>query len=408
MPVETTSKNSINMSSLHPITSIKIGTACAQIKQTEHDDLTIFEIQSTCAAVFTRNAFCAAPVTIAKQHLASTNPRFLLINSGNANAGTGEQGLSDAIASCQALADLTGCAVNEILPFSTGVIGLQLPVEKIRTALPIALANAKTQNWEKAAKAIMTTDTVPKAISVQNTYKGKTITVTGIAKGAGMIKPNMATMLAFIGTDITAPKTVLQACLNQAINRSFNRITIDGDTSTNDACLLIGNENGSLNIESTEHPAYQLFCQTVTEVCIKLAKSIVRDGEGATKFITISIEQGKSEQECLNVAYTIAHSPLVKTAFFASDPNWGRILAAVGRTELENLDINAIQIYLDDTCIVEKGGIATSYTEKKGQSVMAKPEIQIRVLLGRGNYQETVWTSDLSYEYVRINAEYRT
>lgn len=398
----------MSLNSLHPIAGIKIGTACAQIKQTQHDDLTLFQLQSTCAAVFTRNAFCAAPVTIAKQHLASTNPRFLLINSGNANAGTGEQGIRDAMACCQALADLTGCVVNEVLPFSTGVIGSALPVEKIRTALPIALANTETKGWEKAAKAIMTTDTVPKAVSVQNPIQGKTITVTGIAKGAGMIKPDMATMLAFIATDVTAPKTVLQACLNQAVNRSFNRITIDGDTSTNDACLLIGSENGSLNIDTTEHPAYEQFCQTVTEVCIKLAQAIVRDGEGATKFITISIEQGSSKPECLNVAYTIAHSPLVKTAFFASDPNWGRILAAVGRTGLENLDINAIQIYLDDICIVENGGMAASYTEKQGQTVMAKPEIQIRVLLGRGNHQETVWTSDLSYEYVRINAEYRT
>ena len=396
--------------SLNPIAGIKIGTACAEIKQTQHDDLTLFQLQGTCAAVFTRNAFCAAPVTIAKQHLASTNPRFLLINSGNANAGTGEQGIRDALACCQALADLTGCAVNEILPFSTGVIGSPLPVAKIRTALPIALANTETKGWEKAAKAIMTTDTVPKAVSVQQPIQGKTITVTGISKGAGMIKPDMATMLAFIATDVTAPKTVLQACLNQAVNRSFNRITIDGDTSTNDACLLIGSDkdNGSLSIDSTEHPAYEPFCQIVTEVCIKLAQAIVRDGEGATKFITISIEQGSSEQECLNVAYTIAHSPLVKTAFFASDPNWGRILAAVGRTGLENLDINAIQIYLDDICIVENGGMAASYTEKQGQTVMAKPEIQIRVLLGRGNSQETVWTSDLSYEYVRINAEYRT
>jgi glutamate N-acetyltransferase/amino-acid N-acetyltransferase len=394
--------------SINPIAGIKIGTTCAEIKQTQRDDLTIFQIQGTCAAVFTRNAFCAAPVTVAKQHLASANPRFLLINTGNANAGTGKQGIRDAIACCQTLADLTGCTVNEILPFSTGVIGSALPVEKICTALPVALANTEIKGWETAAKAIMTTDTVPKAVSVQNTIQGKTITVTGIAKGAGMIKPDMATMLAFIATDVTAPKTVLQNCLNQAVNHSFNRITIDGDTSTNDACLLIGSENSPLNIDSIEHPAYEPFCQMVTKVCIELAQALVRDGEGVTKFITISIEQGNSEQECLNVAYTIAHSPLVKTAFFASDPNWGRILAAVGRTGLKDLDINAIQIYLDDICIVENGGIAASYTEEKGQTVMDKAEIQVRVLLGRGNYQETVWTSDLSYEYVRINAEYRT
>ncbi len=392
---------------INPIAGIKIGTVCAKIKQTQHDDLTLFELspQSTCAAVFTRNAFCAAPVTIAKQHLASTSPRFLVINSGNANAGTGENGISDAINTCKAVAKLTECTDNEVLPFSTGVIGARLPIEKINAALPKAIAALDTQGWEKAAHAIMTTDTVPKSCSVQISINGQEVTITGIAKGAGMIRPDMATMLAFIATDATVPTSLLQACLTQAVNQSFNRISIDGDTSTNDACILIATGQGKGVIDST---TYTLFCQAVSEICVKLAKAIVRDGEGATKFISIVVKQGKSQQECLNVAYTIAHSPLVKTAFFACDANWGRILAAVGRADVKNFDINAVQIYLDDECIVENGGVAKAYTEEKGQKIMRQEEIQIRILLGRGEYQETVWTCDFSYDYVRINAEYRT
>ena len=395
---------------ISPITGIKIGTACAKIKQTQHDDIVLFELpaQSTTAAVFTKNAFCAAPVILAKQHLARTKPRFLLINSGNANAGTGELGLQDALNTCKAVAKLTACQDTEVLPFSTGVIGARLPIDKIQDALPQAISALNSQSWEQAAHAIMTTDTVPKSSSVHMTINNKPITVTGIAKGAGMIRPDMATMLAFIATDATVHPTVLHRCLIDAVNQSFNRISIDGDTSTNDATVLIATGQDKQVIDSTRHPDYALLCQAVTKVCIHLAQSIVRDGEGATKFITISVEEGASQQECLKVAYTIAHSPLVKTAFFASDANWGRILAAVGRAGVDSLDINAIQIYLGDVCIVTQGGVAKEYTEEKGQKVMQETDINIRVLLGRGDVQEHIWTCDLSHDYVRINAEYRT
>jgi len=386
------------------VNGIQLGTACAQIKQAERDDLALLELapESSCAAVFTRNAFCAAPVTVARQHLAATNPRYLLINSGNANAGTGERGLRDAHCCCKAVAKLTNCAVNEVLPFSTGVIGQALPVKKIKAALPAAIAALDSDAWQQAAEAIMTTDTVPKLASVTEPF-----VITGIAKGSGMIKPDMATMLSYIATEVKAPASVLQAALNQAVEKSFNRITVDSDTSTNDACVLIATGKG-VAIDSTEHPAFMDFCKAVTDICLQLAQAIVRDGEGATKFITVSVEQGATKQECLDVAYTIAHSPLVKTAFFASDPNWGRILAAVGRSGIENFDINAVKIYLDDVCIVENGGVADTYTEQQGQEVMNKTDIKITVLLGRGEYQDSVYTSDLSYDYVKINAEYRT
>ncbi len=396
---------------LQPIMGIKVGTACAQIRQAERDDLALFELppQSTCAAVFTRNAFCAAPVTIAKQHLESIAPRFLLINSGNANAGIGEAGIRDALNCCEAVAQLADCAPNEVLPFSTGVIGTPLPVDKISAALPNAFAALDAQGWEKAAEAIMTTDTVPKGFSVQKSIQGQPFTITGIVKGAGMIKPDMATLLAFIATDIAAPTSVLQACLNQAVNQSFHRITIDGDTSTNDACVLVATGQGKMTIDSKEHIAFAPFCQAVTDIFLQLAQAIVRDGEGATKFMTISVEQGTSERECLDVAHTIAHSPLVKTAFFASDANWGRILAAVGRAGVDNLDIQAVQIYLNELCIVQNGGVAESYTEEQGKAVMRQKEIMVRVLLGeRGNHKTMVYTCDLSHDYVRINAEYRT
>lgn len=397
---------------LFPINGIKIGTACAGIKQTLRDDLTLFEIApaSTGAAVFTRNAFCAAPVTVARQHLQQTSsPRFLLINSGNANAGTGERGLTEALACCEAVADLMGCALTEVLPFSTGVIGIALPVTKITAALPVAVANLQAPHWEQAARAIMTTDTIPKSYSVQTTIAGQSLTVTGIAKGAGMIKPNMATMLAFIATDAAIPAPLLHTCLQTAVDQTFNRITVDGDTSTNDACVLIATGQGEVSIDSANHPAYTPFATTITEACTHLAKAIIRDGEGATKFITVTVSEGSTATECLEVASAIAHSPLVKTAFFASDPNWGRILAAVGRAGVPKLNINAVQIYLNEICIVNQGAVATSYTEEQGQQVMRQKDITIRVLLGqRGNCQETVYTCDFSYDYVKINAEYRT
>ncbi|ALG66481.1 bifunctional glutamate N-acetyltransferase/amino-acid acetyltransferase ArgJ [Beggiatoa leptomitoformis] len=396
---------------LHPIKGIKLGTALAKIKPTAtRDDITLFELAptSTCAAVFTRNAFCAAPVILARQHLNQTMPRYLLINSGNANAGTGEQGLQDGLASCSALATLGNTEKNKVLPFSTGVIGQPLPVDKLSAALPTAIQALSENGWQNAANAIMTTDTLPKAASLQTTLQGQALTITGIAKGAGMIRPDMATMLAFIATDAKIPATVLQAGLNLAVNQSFNRISVDGDTSTNDACVLVASGQGEVSIDNEQHPHFPLFVQQLTHLCQQLAQAIVRDGEGATKFISIHVEQGATSQECLDVAYTIAHSPLVKTAFFASDANWGRILAAVGRAGLSKLVLEDIVIYLGDVCIVRHGGRATDYTEERGQAVMANSDISIRILLGRGQAQEIVWTCDFSYDYVKINAEYRT
>ncbi|MCV6639026.1 bifunctional glutamate N-acetyltransferase/amino-acid acetyltransferase ArgJ [Candidatus Albibeggiatoa sp. nov. NOAA] len=401
------------MANIYPVAGIQIGTTCAGIKQTELDDLALFQIDegATCAAVFTRNAFCAAPVTVAKQHLNQTTPRYLLINSGNANAGTGEQGMQDALSSCEIVGQHANCAATEVLPFSTGVIGQTLPMEKIRAAIPHALQNVgeTAEHWQRAAAAIMTTDTKPKLASKQIRIEGKTVTVTGISKGSGMIKPDMATMLAYVAIDANISQTVLQTCLTDATNQSFNRISVDSDTSTNDACVLVATGKADLAcIDSTEHPHYAALAEAITEICIQLAQAIVKDGEGATKFISIEILQGANQQECLDVAYTIAHSPLVKTAFYASDANWGRILAAVGRAGLQDFDIEKIKIYLGSVCIVENGGVAASYTEEQGQAVMSESEITVRVELGRGQVQETVWTCDLSYDYVKINAEYRT
>lgn len=400
------------MSPFHPIAGIKIGTACAQIKHSDRDDLAVFALVegSTCAAVFTQNAFCAAPITLARQHLAATAPRFLLVNSGNANAGTGPAGLQAAQACCQRVAQLGNCAPTEVLPFSTGIIGQALPVHKIQTALPTALDNLDAQNWEKAARAIMTTDTVPKMASIPVFIDGQPVlTVTGITKGAGMIKPNMATMLAFIATDAAVTAPVLQTCLTRAVNTSFNRITIDGDTSTNDACVLVATGQSHLPvIDSVTHRYFGQLLIAVRHVCEELAKAIVRDGEGATKFIKVMVEQGSSEQECLEIAYAIANSPLVKTACFANDPNWGRILAAVGRAPVENFDISTVQIFLGDVCVVENGEVSANYTEEQGQRVMHAKDIQIRVLLGRGDEHARIWTCDFSYDYVKINAEYRT
>ncbi|MFO7602303.1 MAG: bifunctional glutamate N-acetyltransferase/amino-acid acetyltransferase ArgJ, partial [Gammaproteobacteria bacterium] len=359
-------------------------------------------------AVFTRNAFCAAPVQIARAHLQAQAPRYLLINAGNANAGTGKQGYDDALACCQWLADLAGCRRGEVLPFSTGVIGEPLPTDKFARALPRVFPQLSEDHWAQAAEAIMTTDTVAKVVSLQAVINDQPVCITGIAKGSGMIRPDMATMLAYIATDAAVPSIVLQQCLQQSVDQSFNRISVDGDTSTNDACVLMATAEGELAIDSPEATGYAAFQQLVQQVCETLARAIVRDGEGATKLINIVVSEGASEQECLDVAYTIAHSPLVKTAFFASDPNWGRILAAVGRAGLQNLDLDAIRLYLDHVCIVEQGGRSPGYTEARGQAVMAQSEITIKVQLGRGTASATVWTCDFSYDYVRINAEYRT
>ncbi len=394
---------------MQEVAGITLGTACAGIKQTQRDDILVIEMAetATCAAVFTQNAFCAAPVHVAKAHL-SKSPRWLLINSGNANAGTGAQGMQDALDSCEDVAGVTGGLASQVLPFSTGVIGQPLPVAKIKAALPAAVKNLSAANWDKAARAIMTTDTFAKGVSKVVTLSGQPVTINGIAKGAGMIQPNMATMLGFIATDAKLKQPLLQTCLAQAVELSFNRITVDGDTSTNDACVLMasGCSLAPEIIAGSEH--YRIFADAVMEVCKQLAEAIVRDGEGATKLMRIVVNAAMSDAEAVRVGKTIAHSPLVKTAFFASDPNWGRILAAVGRSGVEHMDLDKVAIYLDDVCIVRNGGRADDYTEEAGQLVMNQPEITVTVDLGRGAARQEVLTCDFSYDYVRINAEYRT
>jgi glutamate N-acetyltransferase / amino-acid N-acetyltransferase len=393
------------------IAGIRIGTARAGIKSLDRDDLTLFELApgSVTAAVFTRNAFCAAPVTLAQEHLASIPPRYLVINSGNANAGTGPRGYRDAQAVCVALGQTGDCEAEAVLPFSTGVIGEPMPVDRIVAAIPEALAALDVDQWSVAAHAIMTTDTVPKLVTRRIDVLGHRITVTGIAKGAGMIQPNMATMLAFIGTDAALSPELAQHCLSGAVEGSFNRITVDGDTSTNDACVLVATGQSRLpRLETTDGFAYQAVQAAVHEVCLALAQAIVRDGEGATKFITIDVRQAANADEALTVARSVANSPLVKTAFFASDPNWGRILAAVGKCTLPDFDIGNVNIFLDEVCIVRGGGRAGDYTEARGKLAMAKTDIPVRIELGRGTSATTVWTCDFSYDYVRINAEYRS
>ena len=393
---------------LHSVAGFRLGTTAAGIKTPGQPDLVVMELASgsTCAAVFTQNAFCAAPVVVAREHLLQTQPCCLLINTGNANAGTGEPGIRDARSCCEAMARQAGCTAQAVLPFSTGVIGEPLPLRQILSGIPEAHAQLNEQGWAAAATGILTTDTVPKGASKQIEIDGQSITITGIAKGAGMIRPDMATMLAFIATDATLEQAALQHCLSAAVGKSFNRITVDGDTSTNDACVLVATGKGIALDPGT--PGYALFTEAVTDICVQLAQAIVRDGEGATRFVTVAVERGASADECLQVAYTIAHSPLVKTALFAGDPNWGRILAAVGRAGLDDLDLAQIEIYLDEVCIVRAGGRADDYTETAGQQVMDREEITIRVVLNRGVCNESVWTCDLSYDYVKINAEYRT
>ena len=392
-----------------PISGIKLGTTNAGIKQTIRDDLLLFEIAegATCAAVFTQNAFCAAPVIVAKENL-KHQPRWLLINSGNANAGTGLQGYEDAKATCREVAVEAKAKAQQVLPFSTGVIGQRLPVDKVTAAVPIAFSQLNEANWDNAARAIMTTDTFPKGVTKTIVLDGHSVTINGISKGAGMIQPDMATMLAFIGTDAKIPQPLLQSCLSAAVEQSFNRITVDGDTSTNDACVLMASGCTSAPEIVAEGEQYQIFAEAVLSVCKQLAELIIRDGEGATKLMRIVVDQAQSDEEAVRVGKTIAHSPLVKTAFFASDPNWGRILAAVGRAGIENMVLDDVQIYLNDICIVRNGGCADDYTEAAGQRVMKQDEITITVKLGRGQAVQEVLTCDFSYDYVKINAEYRT
>jgi glutamate N-acetyltransferase/amino-acid N-acetyltransferase len=391
------------------IPGIKLGTTNAGIKQTIRDDLLLFEIAegATCAAVFTQNAFCAAPVLVARENLYH-QPKWLLVNSGNANAGTGLQGYEDAKATCHEVAVETGGKARQVLPFSTGVIGQPLRVDKIKAAIPTAYQALNPLGWDKAARAIMTTDSFPKGVTKTIKLDGHSVTINGIAKGAGMIQPDMATMLAFIGTDANIALPVLQSCLSAAVEQSFNRITVDGDTSTNDACVLMasGCTSAPEIVADSEH--YPIFADAVLSVCKQLAELIIRDGEGATKLMRIVVEQAQSDDEAVRVGKTIAHSPLVKTAFFASDPNWGRILAAVGRAGVENMVLEDVQLFLDDVCIVRNGGCADDYTEAAGKRVMKQEEIKITVKLGRGQGAQEVLTCDFSYDYVKINAEYRT
>lgn len=396
---------------LHAVSGIRLGAAQAHIRKPNRRDLVVIECAAgtRAAAVFTKNRFCAAPVLVAREHLAQSAPRALLINTGYANAGTGEPGLADARHSCVSLARLMHCTAQEILPFSTGVIGERLPVDRLDAGLPACLSSLSASGWDDAAQGIMTTDTVPKGASRQLTLDGKAVTVTGIAKGAGMIRPDMATMLAFVATDAAVSTAALQTCLNSAVNHSFNRITVDGDTSTNDACLLLATGcAGNAEIRAADGPTYAALARAVSEVCAELAQAIVRDAEGITKFITLDVRGGASESDCLAVAYTIAHSPLVKTAFFASDPNWGRILAAIGRAPIARLDVGRVAIYLENVCVVRNGAVAADYTEAAGRDVMQRAEIHVRVDLGAGDASAMVWTSDLSHDYVRINADYRT
>lgn len=392
------------------VQGVRLSTTAAGIRYRGRDDLLLIELAEggSCAAVFTRNAFCAAPVTVAREHLAKGPVRYLLINSGNANAGTGAAGLRAARETCRLLAGMAGCAMSQVLPFSTGVIGEDLPVNPFSQSIPALLKGLSEDNWRPAAAAIMTTDTVSKLVSREVGLSGGAVTVTGIAKGSGMICPDMATMLAYVATDASVPQPLLQEMLRDAVEQSFNAITVDGDTSTNDACVLLASGATKLAIDSLASDDGRALSQAVQSVCAELAEMIVRDGEGATKLVRVRVASAASDEEARRVAYTVAHSPLVKTALFASDPNWGRILAAVGRAGVDGLDIDRIRIWLGDVCIVSGGGRDPGYTEEAGQAVMAAEEIVIRIDLDRGESQVQVLTCDLSYDYVKINAEYRT
>jgi glutamate N-acetyltransferase/amino-acid N-acetyltransferase len=397
---------------LDAISGIRIGSSKAGIRQTVRDDIVLFELSKSTqlAAVFTNNKFCAAPVTLAKKHLAEASPKYLLINSGNANAGLGDLGLLSAKQCCEGLAILSESTdATQVIPFSTGVIGEALPVNKLLSGLPAAFNSLAEGNWSKAAKGIMTTDTCEKGCSQTLVLDGEKITITGIAKGSGMIKPDMATMLSYIATDMPISKSVLQRMLKTAVDLSFNSITVDGDTSTNDAAVLMATAAVDIAcIDSVQDPRYAEFLTVLIDVCQYLSEAIVRDGEGATKLIKVRVEQAGSVEDAREVAYTVAHSPLVKTAFFAADPNWGRILAAVGRAKIEYINTNEVSIYLNDTCIVKAGKRALDYTEDKGQSVMKQDEILVRICLAQGDFSAVILTCDLSYDYVKINAEYRS
>ncbi|MEQ5801761.1 bifunctional glutamate N-acetyltransferase/amino-acid acetyltransferase ArgJ [Halomonas sp. H10-9-1] len=392
------------------IPGVRLGSAMAGIKRPGRRDLVVIESPegARLAGAFTRNAFCAAPVTVAREHLASGEaPRYLLINTGNANAGTGEGGLRDARASCAELARLAGVKAHSVLPFSTGVIGEPLPMERLLAGLPAALDSlgAGAEAWHQAGEGILTTDTRPKGASVTLEIAGERVVINGIAKGSGMIQPNMATMLAFVATDASLEQALLDSLLRETVERSFNCITVDGDTSTNDACVLISTQRGPV-VAGEE--AIAIFRDALQRVMNELAQAIIRDGEGATKFVTLQVDGASSRREALDVAFTVANSPLVKTALYASDANWGRILAAVGRAPVADFDVSRVTIDLGEVRLVEGGGRAPGYTEEAGSAVMGREEIPIRIALDRGGESATVWTTDLSHDYVSINADYRS
>jgi glutamate N-acetyltransferase/amino-acid N-acetyltransferase len=394
------------------VKGLQLGVAEAGIRKSGRKDLLLVTLADGAhiAGVFTQNRFCAAPVQVAKEHLASgVVPRALVVNTGNANAGTGKEGLARARLSCDEVARLLDCAARQVLPFSTGVIMEPLPVERILAGLPACIADLREDNWVRAAEAIMTTDSVPKARSRRVQLGGKSVCVTGIAKGAGMIRPDMATMLGFVATDAAVENVVLRHIVEYVAARSFNRVSVDGDTSTNDSLILIATGGaGNEPIGRTDGPVFAALRDAVLEVCQWLAQAIVRDGEGATKFITVRVENGRDEAECNSVAYAIAHSPLVKTAFFASDPNLGRLLAAIGNAGIRDLDVGRVELYLDHVLVSTEGGRAPGYREEEARRVMQQNEIGVRVVLNRGAAATTVWTCDLSHDYVTINAEYRT
>jgi len=413
MPVNLSAPDPV---SLLPVAGIRIGIASAGIKKPGKRDLTLLELApgTQVAGVFTQNRFCAAPVTLCRQHLGLNNQhggniRALVINTGNANAGTGEEGMNRARRTCEAVAQLMGCATENVLPFSTGVILEPLPIDKILPALPAAQTDLAPNHWSEAAHAIMTTDIVAKGTSRQAQVGGKTITITGIAKGSGMIHPNMATMLGYVATDAAIAPALMQQLVKSVADVSFNCVTVDGDTSTNDSFILIATgQAGNTEISDASSVDYHALKAAVSAVSIELAQAMARDGEGATKFITVQIEGGRDHAECKQIAYAIARSPLIKTAFFASDPNLGRILAAIGYAGVGDLDVTTLQVYLGDVLVAEKGGRAASYTEAQGAAVMKEADITVRVVLNRGDVSATVWTCDFSYDYVKINAEYRT
>lgn len=408
MPVNLTAPEA---QSLLPVRGIKLGATEASVRKPNRKDVLVMQLVpgSKVAGVFTQNRFCAAPVTLCKTHLATGKEiRALLVNTGNANAGTGEPGLQHARQSCEALAGLLGCESGQVLPFSTGVIMEPLPVDRIIQGLPQCIDDLHEDRWLRAAETIMTTDIVAKGASRQITIDGETLTITGISKGSGMIHPNMATMLGYIATDAAVSQSALDSIIRHAVNRSFNCITVDGDTSTNDALVLIATGQSGLSEIAETDAGFELLRVAITEVAIELAQAIVRDGEGATKFMTVQVCGGRDEAECRKIAYAIAHSPLIKTAFFASDPNLGRILAAIGYAGIEDLDVNALRLYLGEYLVAEHGGRAASYEEAQGAAVMQQPEIVVRVELGRGPADVTIWTCDFSYDYVRINADYRS